>query len=100
MRPPETGKASASTGDLALGSRSKLDLDRLNDLADGIGESDHILSATSKYLCLTLLDLHAARYQWSNDGAPTTDTEWDEIQALIADATEELTRFQNCRVWA
>lgn len=68
-----------------------LDLWQLQALANGIPDSDHTLSAETKYLCLTLLDRNRERWQWRSSGGRVDDSQWDEIEAIIATATDELT---------
>lgn len=54
--------------------------------------SDKILdmSATSVALCLSALTRLQKRYAWSKDGDKVDDTTWDEIDAMVALANEEL----------
>ena len=48
------------------------------------------LSAASAALCLSAIGLLNNRKNWSDDGDDLTDTQWDEIESIIALANREI----------
>jgi len=65
-------------------------LDKIKDISVG-APTYHYLSDTSRVLCLILLDgLPSERWMWRNNGQKLTDSEWDEIEAMVGLTSEEL----------
>lgn len=48
------------------------------------------ISATTVALCLSTLTYAQKRYAWEQNGQPVSDVLWDEIDAMVALANEEL----------
>jgi microcystin-dependent protein len=67
------------------------DLDKLQSLAAEMPQTYHYLSDTTRLLCLDLLTRWPGQsWAWRNDGEVLTDEEWDEAQAMIDLASQEL----------
>jgi microcystin-dependent protein len=50
----------------------------------------HWLQGESRDLILSALEYYARRHLWHNAGAPLTDSEWDEVEAAIAQAAADV----------
>ncbi len=65
-------------------------LDKLKALSVG-QPTYHYLSDATRVLLLVLLDgLPSERWTWRNNGQKLTDSEWDEAEAMVSLATEEI----------
>jgi len=65
-----------------------MDFKRLSDM--NFDPDVFALSADTLALCLSLVTTFPYRGQWMYDGNPVTDSQWDDIQAAVAFAYEEL----------
>lgn len=66
-------------------------LDQLQDLAADMPPTYHLLSDTTRLLCLDWLTRWPGeRWTWRNEGEPLTNEEWDEAQAMVDRAAKEL----------
>lgn len=67
------------------------DLDQLQELADDMPKTYHLLSDTTRLLCLDWFSRWPEkRWAWRNNGEPLSDEEWDEAQAMVDLAVKEL----------
>jgi microcystin-dependent protein len=67
------------------------ELDELQSLSAGMDPTYHHLSETTRLLCLDLLSRWPTmRWAWRNDGETLTAEEWDEAEAMVDQAAQEL----------
>jgi microcystin-dependent protein len=67
------------------------ELDELQRLAAGMFPTYHHLSETTRLICLDLLSRWPTmRWAWRNDDETLTDEEWDEAEAMVDQAAQEL----------
>lgn len=70
---------------------TKFDLERITGLAVDMPPVYTFLSDVTRLLCLDLLSRWPGeRWMWLNDGQPITDSQWDDAEALVDQAIEEL----------
>jgi microcystin-dependent protein len=70
------------------------DLGELETLAEDTPKSYHYLSETTRLLCMDLLTRWPEkRWLWQNNDNDLSDVEWDEAQAMVDLAIEELIRL-------
>lgn len=65
-----------------------IDFKRLSDM--NFNADVFALSGDTLALCLSLVTTFPYRGQWTYDGIPVTDSQWDDIEAAVAFAYEEL----------
>jgi microcystin-dependent protein len=66
-------------------------LDKINELSADMPLTYHLLSETTRQLCLDLLTRRVSmRWAWRNGSEKLTDEEWDEAEAMVDKAEEEL----------
>jgi len=67
------------------------ELDVLQSLSAGMFPTYHHLSETTRLICLDLLTRWPTmRWAWRNDDETLTDEEWDEAEAMVDQAAQEL----------
>lgn len=66
------------------------DLADITNMATGMPPTYHRLTDASRLLALGLLTLARDRWQWRNNGEKLTDVEWDQAEAMVDQAIEEL----------
>lgn len=70
---------------------TRIDLAKLQSLAEDTAPTYHHLSDITRQLCLDMLTRFPSyRWSWRNDGDELTDEEWDIAQALVDQASQEL----------
>ncbi len=68
----------------------RVDLQELNTLSADVPDRTYCLSAETVNLALFALDALSARWVWGVDGASLTDAQWDEADAIVGEAVEQL----------
>lgn len=66
------------------------DLAQIEDIIVSMPDSYHKLSDSSRQLSLSLLTVAKERWRWRNNGAKLTTEEWDQAEAMVDQAIEEL----------
>jgi microcystin-dependent protein len=67
------------------------ELNELQSLSAGMYPTYHHLSETTRLICLDLLTRWPTmRWAWRNDDERLTDEEWDEAEAMVDQAAQEL----------
>jgi microcystin-dependent protein len=67
------------------------DLGKIEDLAEDTPKAYHYLSETTRLLCVDMLTRWPEkRWLWQNNGDDLSDEDWNEAQAMVDMAQEEL----------